>query len=42
MVRADLAEPGTELQVDIYGELCRAVVQADAPMWDPDNERLRA
>ncbi|WP_136439413.1 GcvT family protein [Pacificoceanicola onchidii] len=42
MVRTDLAVPGTELEVDIYGERCKAVVQPDAPMWDPENERLRA
>lgn len=42
MIRADLAEPGTELQVDIFGVMRRAVVQPDAPLWDPDNERLRA
>lgn len=42
MVRADLAIPGTELEVEIYGEKCRAVVQEDQPIWDPANERLRA
>ncbi|PLS20044.1 GcvT family protein [Neptunicoccus cionae] len=42
MVRADLAEPGTELEVEIYGERFKAVVQEDAPLWDPQNERLRA
>ena len=42
MVRADLAEPGTELEVEIYGQPCKATVQADAPLWDPDNERIRA
>ncbi len=42
MVRADLAVPGTELEVEIYGEKCRAVVQEDQPLWDPTNERLRA
>lgn len=42
MVRADLAVPGTELQVEIYGEKCRAVVQEDQPLWDPANKRLRA
>ncbi|MEM8731467.1 MAG: FAD-dependent oxidoreductase [Pseudomonadota bacterium] len=42
MVRADLAGPGTELEVEIYGQRCRAVVQSDAPLWDPENERLRA
>ncbi len=42
MVRADLAVPGTELEVEIYGERCKAVVQPDQPLWDPENERLRA
>ena len=42
MVRADLAGPGTELEVEIYGERCRATVQADAALWDAGNERLRA
>lgn len=42
MVRVDLAVPGTELDVEIYGERCRAVVQEDQPLWDPENERLRA
>ena len=42
MIRADLAVPGTEIEVEIYGERCRAVVQADAPLWDAENERLRA
>jgi len=42
MVRSDLATPGTEIEVEIFGERCRAVVQADQPLWDPDNERLRA
>ena len=42
MVRADLAVPGTEVQVEIYGQKCRAVVQEDQPLWDPQNERLRA
>lgn len=42
MIRADLAAPGTEIEVEIYGERCRAVVQKDQPLWDPANERLRA
>ena len=42
MVRSDLAVPGTELAVEIYGQKCRAVVQKDEPLWDPANERLRA
>ena len=42
VVRADLAEPGTELDVEIFGERRKAVVQPDQPLWDPENERLRA
>ncbi|WP_424943410.1 GcvT family protein [Aliiroseovarius crassostreae] len=42
MVRPNLATPGTELEVEIYGEKCRAVVQPDQPLWDPDNTRIRA
>ena len=41
-VRADCTQPGTELEVEIYGQRCRAVVQPDQPLWDPENERLRA
>lgn len=42
MVRADLAEPGTALEVEIYGERFKATVQPNQPLWDPENERLRA
>jgi dimethylglycine dehydrogenase len=42
MLRADLVEPGTEIEVEIFGERHRAVVQKDEPLWDPTNERLRA
>ncbi|MFN3261565.1 MAG: FAD-dependent oxidoreductase [Pikeienuella sp.] len=42
MVRADLAAPGTALEVEIYGERFPAIVQPDAPLWDPENARLKA
>lgn len=42
MVHADLAAPGTTLEVDIYGKRCPATVQPDQPLWDPENLRLRA
>ncbi len=42
VVRADLANEGNELEVEIYGERRKATIQPDAPMWDPENERLRA
>jgi dimethylglycine dehydrogenase len=41
-IRADLATPGTELEINIFGKLCRATVQPDQPLWDPENERIRA
>jgi dimethylglycine dehydrogenase len=42
MVQVDLAEPGTELEVEIFGKRCKAVVQKDEPLWDAANERIRA
>jgi len=42
MIRTDLANPGTEIEVEIYGKRCKASVQPDQPIWDPKNERLRA
>nr|WP_323782160.1 FAD-dependent oxidoreductase [Amylibacter sp.] len=42
MVRVELAVAGTEVEVEIYGQRHRAVVQEDQPLWDPQNERLRA
>ena len=42
MLRSDLATAGTELEVEIYGERVKAVVQEDKPLWDFDNRRLKA
>ncbi|MGK7654556.1 GcvT family protein [Roseovarius sp. B08] len=42
MLRTDVATAGTELEVEIYGERRRAVVQPDQPLWDPENARLTA
>ena len=42
VVKTELATPGQTLEVEIYGERRKATVQADAPLWDPENERLRA
>ncbi|SHF61172.1 dimethylglycine dehydrogenase [Litoreibacter ascidiaceicola] len=42
MIRADLARPGTELEVEIFGERRPARVQEDQPLWDPENKRIRA
>ncbi|WP_370232078.1 FAD-dependent oxidoreductase [Cognatishimia sp.] len=42
MIKPEFAEPGTELEVEIYGKKYKAVVQKDEPLWDPENTRLRA
>ncbi|MBN9245460.1 MAG: GcvT family protein [Mesorhizobium sp.] len=42
MIRADLAEPGSTVEVEIFGDRFKAVVQNDEPLWDPKNERLRS
>ncbi|MBZ9742465.1 MULTISPECIES: FAD-dependent oxidoreductase [unclassified Mesorhizobium] len=42
MLRADLSDPGTSVEVEIFGDRFKAVVQQDEPLWDPKNERLRA
>ncbi len=42
MLRAELTKPGTQLEVEIFGERYPATVQPDQPLWDPANERLRA
>ncbi len=41
MLRPALAEPGTELQIEILGERYPAKAVPESP-WDPTNERLRA
>jgi dimethylglycine dehydrogenase len=41
MVRPDLAQLGTELEITILGKRYKAVVIADSP-FDPDNNALRA
>lgn len=41
VVKAEHAEVGTELEVEIFGERCPAKVVA-MPLWDPDNVRIRA
>ena len=41
-VRPDLAQAGTEVDIEIYGDTRRAIVQANASLWDPQNNRIRA
>jgi len=42
VVRTDLSSPGTALEIEMYGKRYAATVQPDQPLWDPENERLRA
>jgi dimethylglycine dehydrogenase len=42
MLRADLAEPGTRVEIETFGERFAATVQAGQAVWDPGNERLRS
>ena len=41
-IHVDCIAPGTEVEIEIYGERRKATVQPDQPLWDPENERLRA
>ena len=41
MLKIDLCKPGTEIEVEIYGERFPATVQDNKPLWDPENTRLR-
>ena len=40
MVRPELAEVGTSVEMDILGTVHRATVISESP-YDPKNERLR-
>ncbi|MBV2358154.1 FAD-dependent oxidoreductase [Thalassococcus sp. CAU 1522] len=42
MLRPDLAVPGGSVEVEIFGERRQAEILPDGPIWDPQNERLRA
>ncbi|MBI1416984.1 MAG: FAD-dependent oxidoreductase [Limimaricola sp.] len=42
MLRPDLCVAGTPVEIEIYGQRHAATVQEDAPLWDPQNARIRA
>ncbi len=42
MVRPDLAVPGTQVTIEIFGAQVPATVRGADPLWDPKNLRLRA
>ena len=41
-LRSDLAAEGVQVEIEIYGDMRPAAVQADLALWDPQNLRLRA
>jgi dimethylglycine dehydrogenase len=42
MLKSGINQPGTAVEVEIFGQRYPAVVQADQPLWDPMNARIRA
>jgi dimethylglycine dehydrogenase len=42
MLKAEVNQPGTAVEVEIFGARYPAKVMADEPLWDPKNERIRA
>ncbi len=42
MVRSDVNIVGGKVEIEIYGERYAATIHEDQPLWDPDNERIRA
>lgn len=41
-LRADLAQPGQAVEVEIFGRRYPALVQEEGALWDPGNLRIRA
>ncbi len=42
MVSTASTEPGTALEIDVYGTRLTATVAPQATLWDPQNDRLKA
>ena len=42
ILKNEFAEPGSDVEIEIFGERHKATVQEDRPLWDPENERLRS
>ncbi len=42
MLKVAVNQPGTKVEVEIFGKRYPAEVQQDAPLWDARNERIRA
>ena len=42
MVRSDANIVGGKVEIEIYGKKYAATIHEDQPLWDPENERIRA
>lgn len=42
MLDVNAATPGTEVEIEVYGQRVTATVQETACLWDADNSRIRA
>jgi len=42
MLNVDLHDVGTQVEINVFGDRVKATVQADQPVWDPENARIRA
>ncbi|MEP3260073.1 MAG: glycine cleavage T C-terminal barrel domain-containing protein, partial [Roseibium sp.] len=42
MVDAEATKPGTQLEIDVFGQKLSATVQETSCLWDQDNARIRA
>jgi len=42
MLRADANVAGNKVEIEIYGQRYTATVHEDAPLWDPENARIRS
>ena len=42
IIRSDLTVPGEEIEVDVFGQRIKAIVQDTQSIWDPQNKRIKA
>lgn len=42
MLKSDFVVAGAEVEVDIYGKRCRAVIQPNQALWDAHNLRIKS
>lgn len=42
MLNAEAAAPGTQVEIEVYGQRLKATVQETTCLWDADNSHIRA